>query len=137
MNKIALALLAVAGLATSVAHAEHPDVRATIEIRSGGYAPVYATPVHTSGYWRDVPFQIWVAPHWETRCDRWGREIRFWAPGHYESRSRREWIAYGGPRHHDRGYAYGRDNRHGHDNRYDYNDGRRDDRRDDRRGWNR
>ena len=131
MKRITLALLAAAGLAASVAHAD-TRITATIHLGGGPLATSVAPmPVgYGAGHWADVSYQVWVPPHWDVRHDRWGHPVRVWMPGHYETRVRREWVAHRGGHHRgyrDHAYGWGRD----HHDRRDHDRGGRD------RDWDR
>jgi hypothetical protein len=103
MKRIALSLLAVAGLTTgTLARADHVDVRGSINFGTPIYnepryaAPVYApsAPVYVAprGYWQETAVNVWIPSHWVARHDRFGRSINYWEPGHYEVQTQRVWI---------------------------------------------
>jgi hypothetical protein len=96
MKRIALSLLAVAGLAAgTAARADHVDIRGSINFGAPLYvAPRYAAPVYVSpqGYWQDTAVNVWVPSHWVSRQDRFGRAINYWEPGHYEVQTQRVWV---------------------------------------------
>jgi hypothetical protein len=105
MKRIALSLLAVAGLAAgTAARADHVDIRGSINFGAPVYtapryavpAPVYvpAAPVYVAprGYWQETAVNVWVPSHWVARHDRFGRSINYWEPGHYEVQNQRVWV---------------------------------------------
>jgi hypothetical protein len=134
MKRIALAVLAAAGLTASVARADHDSrvtVRGSVTIGAPVYsapvpvyapAPVYApTPVYTAparGYWKDVTVKTWVPERWVMTRNHWGRPVRVFEPGYFAYRTDRVWVdtshrgyGYNDHRDHDNrghGYAYGR-----------------------------
>lgn len=117
MKRIALALLAAAGLAASAARADHVRISGTINFGAPVYgapnyypapAPVYCPPPAPAGYWRNETVEVWIPGHWITRRDYYGRLINAWEPGHKECRTQRVWVdgyAYREPHH--RGWGYG------------------------------
>lgn len=123
MKRIALALLAAAGLAATTARADRVTVNGSINIGSSYGAPGYYRPAPPAyyaparGYWKDVFVDVWIPGCWVVRQDRWGRRYSVWEPGHHERRVQRVWVeGYG---HHDR-----RHDRHDRYDRYDRHDRR-------------
>jgi hypothetical protein len=126
MKRLALTLLAAAGLTAVSARADHISVRGSVNIGGPAYvapAPVYyppAAPVYVApaGYWRTIETNVWVPAHWEMTQDGWGRQFNRWIPGHTECRTQRVWVdayaahewreyhGYGWDRDHDRDRYY-------------------------------
>jgi hypothetical protein len=122
MKRLAIALLAAAGLAASSARADHDSrvtVRGSIHVGAPIYsapspvcetpAPVYYAPAPhhhapARGYWKEVVVKTWIPERWSVRHDRWGRPIRVCEPGHYAYRTDRIWVD---GRHDRRGHSYG------------------------------
>lgn len=99
MKRTTLALLAAVGLgATTAAHAEHFDVRGSINFGAPVYAapaPVYHAPAYPApvrGYWTDVTREYWVPGRWIVTRNRWGHAVRLWEPPHKECRTERVWV---------------------------------------------
>lgn len=115
MNRIALALLATAGLGATVARANGVTITGSIHI--GG--PVYTvpTPVHHAppppvrhvaprGYWKEVTVNVWVPGRWIVKYDRYHRPYNYWERPHMECRTHRVWVdgyAADDRRHHNSG----------------------------------
>ncbi|HET7536970.1 MAG TPA: hypothetical protein VFJ90_10980, partial [Candidatus Didemnitutus sp.] len=101
---------------TSVVYTSAPVVYAP--------TPVVIDPC-AAGYWNEVRVQVFVPGRWSVRYDC-GRQVRYYAAGHYEWRTNRVWVANNNRHdgHHDRqvsqGYGRGRDdhgNSRGRDDR--------------------
>ena len=130
MKRIALAFLVTAGLAASVARADH-NSRVTVHgsVTIGHPAPtvVYApAPAYTAhgyghnhyapparGYWKEIVVKTWVPERCLMSRDRWGRPVRIVEPGYYTYRTDRVWVdaSRGHHDHDNRGrysYGYGR-----------------------------
>lgn len=113
MKRIALALLAAAGLTATAARADRVDIRGSINLGGPAYAPTYTAPGYyvpaypARGYWREVTVPVLIPGRWITRHDAWGRHIRIWEPAHNEYRRERVWVEAG--REHYRGYERGHD----------------------------
>lgn len=139
MNKLAtLSLLAAAALTVAPKPAQAGDkeaaiiggmiiggvIGAVIANNSDGCAPapVYCPPpapvVYTpapvvcepAGYWNEVHVQVYVPGCWSYRYDC-GRQVRYFVPGHYETRTNRVWVAH--------------NNRYNNNSRYDNHRGGR------------
>ncbi len=124
MKRIAIALLAAAGLAVSTARATHESrviVRGQIHI--GAPAPLYSAPAYHAapvthyvpasprGYWQNVAVKTWVPERWTVGRDRWGRPVRYFEPGYFAYRTERVWVDSDNTRHRDverGGYGYHR-----------------------------
>lgn len=97
MNHITLAFLAACSLAAVPARADHVTFQGSVNFGTPGYvapnpgyyAPGYYAP---SGYWRDVPVNVWVPPHWEVRTNVFGQSYNEYEPGQYVTRVQRVWV---------------------------------------------
>ncbi len=123
MKRIAIALLAAAGLAATTARADHDSrvtVRGSITIGAPVApvyvapapvyvpAPRYAPPPPARGYWKEVTVKTWVPERWVVVHNRWGRPERVCEPGHFVYRTDRVWVDGRNDRGHDhRDYSYG------------------------------
>lgn len=101
MKRLALALLATAGLATTGARAGH-DSRVVVHADISIGAPAYRAPSHyvhaprhyapSRGYWKEVVVKTWVPERWVVRHDRWGRPFRHCEPGYFVYHTNRVWV---------------------------------------------
>jgi hypothetical protein len=117
MKLAALSILTALGLGAASARADHVGFGARVIVTAPACVTPAAVPVYApAGYWREEPVNIWVAGRWDVSHDRFGRLVRTWCPGHYETHHRRVWIE---------AYAPPRDRQHW-DRRWDSNYGGRD-----------
>lgn len=98
MKHLAIALIAAVGISVSAARADDVHISGSVNLGTPGYyapAPYYNSPGYYGaprGYWKEVPMNVWVPAHWESRVDSWGRAFNYYAPGRYVTRMQRVWV---------------------------------------------